>query len=119
MWAQIFNMFLGLLVMVAPGIWDFPKDAGNNNYIVGPLIITFAMVAITDVGRNLRWVNIVCGIWLMLSPYVLGYGGEPFFINTVTSIGIIILSLIKGTVKNSFGGGWRSLLQDNPEHMKY
>lgn len=118
MWAQIINMVLGLAVMVLPGWLGFEKAASNNNYIVGPLVITFALVAITDAGRNVRLFNIPAGFWLMVGPLVLGFSNTARLTDMLLSIFIILLSLVRGTVAQGFGGGWRSLLQKNPEHWQ-
>lgn len=118
MWAQIVNIILGLIVMAAPGLWGFPTNAAHNNYITGPLIITFALIAITDVGRNVRWFNILTGSWLAISPFILGYGNPALLINLALGVLIAGFSFIRGRVQQRFGGGWRSLLQNNPQHMQ-
>ncbi len=118
MWAQIVSMILGLAVMVAPAVFDFGQTAANNNYIVGPLVITFAMTAITDVGRNLRWWNIAGGFWLIVAPFLLDFTSTETWINVIMGAAIAGLSCIRGKVTQRFGGGWRSLFQKNPLHVQ-
>lgn len=118
MWAQIINAVLGLVVMIVPGIWQFDESASNNNYIVGPFVITFALTAVTDAARNLRWMNIPAGAWLIFSPLILGYGTPAVTINIFLGILIVLFSLFRGKVENRFGGGWRSLLKKNPKHLQ-
>lgn len=118
MWAQIINMVLGLGVMAAPAVWWFPEDASNNNYIAGPLVITFAMIAITDVGRSMRWFNVPLACWLTISPFILDYDGPALPVNVLLGVVIGVLSLVKGKVSQRFGGGWRSLFQKEPAHVK-
>lgn len=118
MWAQVINIFLGLAVMLLPGLLGFNQAASNNNYIVGPLVITFALVAITDVGRNARLFNIPAGFWLMAGPLIQGFSNTVRLTDMLLGILIIIFSLYKGNVTQRFGGGWRSLWQKEPEHWK-
>ena len=118
MWAQVIAMILGLVVMIAPSVADFDTTASNNNYIIGPLVITIAMVAITDVARNLRWCNIPLGAWLILSPFIIGFDGAALWWNVLSGAAIVFLSCFRGSVKQRFGGGWRSLFQKNPPHMQ-
>lgn len=118
MWAQVINIILGLAVMVVPGLLGFDKAESNNNYIVGPLVITFALVATTDAARNLRWCNIPAGFWLMAGPLILGFSNTARLTDMVLGILIVLFSLIKGSLAYSFGGGWRSLLQKEPEHWR-
>lgn len=118
MWAQVINMFLGLLVMVSPALGDYTTEMSNNNYIVGPFIITFAMIAITDAARNVRLLNVLIGIWLMIAALLLDSGLTARINNMVLGILVVCFSLIKGKIKERFGGGWRSLFQKHPDHMK-
>ena len=118
MWAQAINIFLGLAVMILPGLLGFTEAESNNNFIVGPLVATFALVATTDVGRNARLFNIPAGIWLMIGPLLLGFSTSARLADIFLGILIIIFSLFKGTVSQRFGGGWRSLWQKEPEHWR-
>lgn len=118
MWAQVLNIILGLAVMAAPGLLGFDKAASNNNYIVGPLVITFALVATTDVGRNTRLFNIPAGFWLMIGPLILGFDNQVRLTDMLLGILIVIFSLYKGKITQRFGGGWRSLWQKEPEHWQ-
>lgn len=118
MWAQIINIVIGLLIMTAPALWQFNEAASNNNYIAGPLIITFAITALWEVNRNARWFNIPIGFWLIFSPLFFNFNIEAVNLNIFTGIAVVVLSLFKGTVQQTYGGGWRSLWQDNPLHMQ-
>lgn len=118
MWAQIINIITGLFLMVAPGIWQWNKAAAHNNFIVAPLVVTIAIVALWEVNRNARWLNIPAGLWLLVAPFVLDYSSDASVINMACGVLVVGLSLVKGKVKGQYGGGWRSLLQDNPLHMQ-
>lgn len=119
MWAQIVNTVLGLIIMIAPDLWDYNKLAADNNHTVGPVIITFAITAIWEVNRNIRWFNVLAGFWLLFSPFFLNLGSARVTeFNMFMGILVILCSLFKGTIEQRFGGGWRSLLQKNPEHLK-
>jgi hypothetical protein len=118
MWALIANILIGLGVMVAPALFNFNEIAANNNHIVGPLVLTFAIVALWEINRNVRFFNIVTGAWLILSPFIIGFTSVARTVDIVCGIAIIFLSLIKATVKTRYGGGWRSLFQKNPLHIQ-
>jgi hypothetical protein len=111
MWAQAINIIIGLLVMVAPDIWHFDKIASHNNHIAGPMVITFAITALWEVNRNVRWFNIPIGFWLIFSPLFFHFSTTAININIFSGLFIVILSLFKGSIKQRFGGGWRSLWQ--------
>lgn len=117
--AQIVNIFLGLWVMAAPALLGYGPAAADNGHIMGPVIVTFAAVAIFECTRPVRKWNYLCGIWLLLAPWILGYEADWAIISDmVAGIAVIIFASVKGTVTSSFGGGWSSLWKSNPEHKK-
>jgi hypothetical protein len=119
MWAAIVNILLGLWLMLSPYLLQFEKAASDNNYIVGPLVLTCAIIALWEVNRSARYINLVAGAWLVISPLILDFQTSEAILSTVIS-GLLIaaLSFFKGSIKGNYGGGWRSLFQRNPVHMK-
>jgi len=112
MWAAIVNTVLGIWVMISPHILGYEKPLANNNYIVGPLEITFAIMAIWEVNRSARYFNVVAGVWLALSPFIINTDLFAAHLNNaVTGLLIAGLSLIRGEIKGRYAGGWRSLIK--------
>ena len=122
MWAQIINALVGIYLMASPGVWGFEdrlRNAANNDHIIGPVVATFAIVAIWEATRNVRWANIPLGVWLLAAPWILGYEETMPIINDMAAGVVVIgLSLVKGRITQRFGGGWRSLLNKHPEHER-
>ena len=104
--------------MVVPSIFTFTKVAADDNHIVGPLVVTFAVISLWEINRNVRLFNIITGLWLVLSPVILSFSGPAVKIDFISGIAVIVCSLYAGRKKKSFGGGWRSLFQKNPLHIQ-
>jgi hypothetical protein len=119
MWGAIINILLGLWLMISPGWLQFEKIASSNNYIVGPLVLTFAITALWEVNRSVRFFNVTAGVWLVISPFVLGFQSPTGIWTTILS-GVLItgFSFVKGPIKRNYGGGWRSLFEKNPAHLR-
>ncbi len=118
MWNAIINTIIGIWVMVAPVALGFEKTAANNNHIIGPLVVTTAITAIWEVNRSARYVNIVLGIWLLVSAFFIDAGATAGMISNILSgLMIFCLSLSGGKIKGRYGGGWRSLFQNEPPHI--
>lgn len=119
MWSHILVTLLGVWLMAAPAILGYNNPARNNDYIIGPLVASFAMIAWWQFMRPLRWLNVLLGAWLLLAPWVLGYGTSKAGINSMLA-GVLItaLSLIRGKVDKPFGGGWSSLWSSDPAHAR-
>ena len=119
MWAQVTNAALGIWLMIAPAILTYGDPAQNNDRIFGPVIATFAIISWWEATRNVRWANFLPGAWLLLAPWVLGYDATAPVVNSmIVGVLVIGLSLVRGTVEQRYGGGWRSLLKSDTLHER-
>ncbi|WP_018614487.1 SPW repeat domain-containing protein [Segetibacter koreensis] len=118
MWAQIVNILIGIGIMVAPAMCNFNKIAADNNHIVGPLVLTFAIISLWEINRNVRRFNIVTGAWLVFSPFLLGFGASARITDILSGVAVIVFSVFKAKINNRYGGGWSSLFQKQPMHLK-
>lgn len=105
-----FVAIVGIWLMVAPDALGYGGSALVNHRIVGPTLATMAICAIWEVLRGLRWVNVVCGAWLLISPWVLMVESDAARMNSMVCGALCVaLSLSKGKQKQQYGGGWRAL----------
>ena len=119
MWAQMINILLGLWVMISPALLNYNQTIANNNHIAGPLIITFAVVSLWEVNRNVRVMNIVTGAWMIASVFLLPADSTIALIsNGIAGLLILIFSFVKRPTNDAYGGGWSSLFQKNPLHLQ-
>lgn len=110
MWGQMINAGLGIWLMGAPAILSYAEPARTNDHIVGPLVATFATIAVWEVTRPLRWVNLLLGVWLLIAPLALGYGPGASTLNSLAVGAIVaVLAAFPGKIAQRFGGGWSSL----------
>jgi hypothetical protein len=118
MWAAIINILLGLWLMISPGLLQLEKSVSNNNYIIGPLVLTFAITALWEINRSARFFNIPLGGWLVISSFIVGSQSSISFLATIPAgILIIVFSLFEGSVKRNYGGGWRSLFKKEHPYL--
>jgi hypothetical protein len=119
MWSAIINTIVGLWLIVSPSVFDMNKTTSNNNYIIGPLVITFSVISLWDINRNAIKANIVLGLWLLIALFALDFTRTvAFFTNAACGALIILLSSSERKNRKNFGGGWRSLFQHNPPHLR-
>lgn len=116
MWPRLANTVLGIWLMFAPAVLGYSTTsalAEASDRIIGPLVVSSAVAAIWPEIRPLRWVNVVLGGFAVVLPIVLG----PFFgwpldgaiSSVLAGAAIIGFGLIEGEVDANFGGGWRSI----------
>lgn len=104
-WNLFLIAALGLWITTAPNVLGYSGTMGNSNHVAGALIVTFAVISMSEVGRPLRYILILFGLWLIAAPWVIGTDHEMAMWNGVISgIALILLSLPKGKVEDKRGG---------------
>lgn len=68
---------LGLWVFVSPRVLGYHDEtaAAWNAYVTGAGIVVFALIAARMPKAWEEIINMVLGVWLVLSPFALGYSG--------------------------------------------
>lgn len=103
-WNLVASILLGIWLMCAPTILGLAHPAADSNYIVGPLVVTFSIIAMSEVTRALRFVNIVLAIALFTAPYwLLGFSSLGTINNHIVGALIVLLSLRKGKILEQYG----------------
>lgn len=117
---RLVNTALGLWLIVAPAVLGYSTThaaASANDRIVGPLVMSAAIVAIWPELRPLRWVNAVFGGWMIIAPWLLRIVTEHPVSATVNDVVVgillVVVARIRGPLDDEFGGGWRSIWRDD------
>src|SRR5688572_13464580 len=119
MGAAIVSVVIGLWIMVAPEQFSFESVEATNYYIMGPLVVTTAVIAIWEVNRSFRYFNLIAGAWMVLSPLLLSYETtEAIAGGIVSGLLLMVLSFFKGKIKNQYGGGWERLFKADKTFFK-
>lgn len=117
--ARLAAAALGVWLMAAPAVLGtVGTPAAIGDRIAGPLIAALAIVAHWAVTRPLRRVNIVLGLWLVVSPAVLGTPGRGAVSDVVTGALVAALALVRDPAHERFGGGWRALWRGGEERAQ-
>lgn len=75
---DVANLILGAFLFVSP--WIFGFDAGTvsqNAYITGIAIAILAIAALAAFAVWEEWLNLIVGLWALVSPWVLGSREPP------------------------------------------
>jgi hypothetical protein len=111
--AQSLAALIGIWMMVAPAALGYGGMEGRHDHIAGPLIATFAIVACWECTRGVRWLNACAAVWLLAAPWLLGFESAAATINASAAAPALFgLSMMKGRIRHSFGGGWRALWRE-------
>lgn len=109
-WARLAASALGIWLMAAPWVLGYLPPARHNDSIVGPLIVSFAFVAVWEVTRGLRWLTVPLGLWLLVAPWILGAPPAATINEMLVGAAVAALAFVPHPRKERYGGGWTTLL---------
>jgi SPW repeat len=113
MWARILSFVLGIWLMVAPSDLGYADPARTNDHIVGPVVFGLAFIAMWQLMRPLRWIELIAGAWLLAAPWILGYESASTINSLVVGLLLVVLAFLGAKTVKRFGGGWASLLRSD------
>ena len=115
--ARLLAVLLGVWLIVSPAVLGYSGAAAVNARAVGPVIVGSSLIAVWQLMRPLRWVELAVGPWLVAAPWVLyKWYGVVEGVNTIgVGLALMVLAFLGGKTTKSFGGGWRVLLRVIPE----
>jgi uncharacterized membrane protein len=103
-WNLLISIALGVWLLFAPSVLGATARAADSDRLLGMLIITFTAIAIAEVARPVRFLNILFGVWLVTAPFLLaGFTPAAFVNGIVVGFALIILSFPRGKIRGRFG----------------
>lgn len=99
-WEDWGNLLLAVWLFVSP--WVFTPGAGTdasvtaaawNAWISGVVIAAIAAVALFQLLQWEEWTNAVVGIWVVVSPWALGFSGLTAATWNAVIVGVLVLCL--------------------------
>ncbi len=102
-----------LLATIGIGVWlPFSRmtfgssgQMANSDHLVGLLVVTVAIIALAEVARAARFLNIAFGLWLVVAPWLLDGAGSALaqWAGVAAGLLLIALSIPRGSIRNSYG----------------
>lgn len=106
-WTLVASAVLGIWLMFSRLVFGSEPPMADSDHLVGALILTVAVIAMAEVARPLRFINIAFGLWLIAAPWVvLGADGAAVANSVVVGLVVIGLSLPRGARSAERYGGW-------------
>ena len=94
---------IGLWLMFAPSALGNTGRSADSDHLIGALIITFAVIAMAEVARPARFLNVLFGAWLIAAPWALaGESPAGTWNDIIAGAALIALSLRRGRVAERY-----------------
>lgn len=102
------NLFLitgiGIWTMASPDVLGYSGTLADSSHIVGALVVTFGVIAMSEVARPLRYIHILFGLWLIAAPFIFSQDGNTVMWNgIICGAALILLSFPKGRIEDKRG----------------
>lgn len=109
-WQDPVNLVLGLWMLASPWALSHQTEMTPtwNAVILGILIAAAALVALFRVMAWEEWVNLALGVWLVISPWILGFSGLATAMWNAVIVGAVVavLALWAAGTDKDIGGWW-------------
>jgi predicted MFS family arabinose efflux permease len=108
-WQDAVNAVLGAWLVVSPWLVGYSGDNTPTIHavIVGALLLAAALGAILVPRAWEEWTELALGLWLIASPWVLGFSAQAQVMQTAVATGIVVAILALWTLATDKDyGGW-------------
>ena len=103
-WNLVATIVAGVWLMVAPAIFGTTGSAAHSDHVVGALIVTVAAIALAEVGRATRFVNVLFGAWIVAAPWLLnGATASAAWSDGIAGALVVVLSVPRGRIREQYG----------------
>jgi hypothetical protein len=101
---------VGVSLLAAPSFLAHGRSEALVVHIAGPLIAAVGLIASWPALRSLRWLNASLGLALLLAEAAIRSRSPGGLYGSLAGMVIVLLSIIPGSRRHAYSGGWQSLL---------
>ena len=107
-WTLLASCGLGVWLIFTRATFGATESMADSDHLMGALVVTVAVIAMAEVARPLRFLNVLFGLWLSVAPLLLaGLSGPAAAVNgIVVGLLLIAFSLPRGRRSGAHYGGW-------------
>ncbi|MBV9562411.1 MAG: SPW repeat protein [Bradyrhizobium sp.] len=71
---DLYNLLLAVLLLASPWLFALTNSAGKTDLLASGIVIAvLSLAAMVAYANWEEWVNVLGGIWLIVSPWILGF----------------------------------------------
>jgi hypothetical protein len=88
---DVANLILGAFLVVSPWIFGFGTGHITQNAVISGIIIAvLAIAALAAFAVWEEWLNLIVGLWALISPWVLGFESN----RTAMTVHVVVGALV-------------------------
>ncbi|HEX6320524.1 MAG TPA: NAD-dependent epimerase/dehydratase family protein [Burkholderiales bacterium] len=110
-WNLAATLAIGAALMFSRVLFGATAEAADNDHLIGALVVTVAGIALAEMARPLRYVNVAFGAWLVAAPWLLdGYTARGTAASVVAGLLLVALAVPRGAIRQHYGA-WDRLIR--------
>jgi uncharacterized membrane protein HdeD (DUF308 family) len=92
---DVVNLMLGAWLFLSPWIFGFVSTtaASWNAWLSGIVIAGLAIAALVAFAEWQEWVNLIAGIWAIVSPWLVGFSANATAAWVHVVVGVIVAAI--------------------------
>ena len=83
---------------------DASGGMANVDHLVGSLVVTASVIACAEVARSVRFVNVLLGAALLVTPFVYAADALQLTASIACGLALVALALPRGVVRGRYAG---------------
>ncbi len=95
--ASVLNLIAGIWLIISPFVLGQAAVRPDDwsNVIAGLVVLILGWIRAANPARHLQlsWINLIAGIWVFISPFVLGYANNQVLMWNDLILGVIVFVL--------------------------
>jgi nucleoside-diphosphate-sugar epimerase len=104
-WNLVVSAALGLWMMFAPSVLGMAGTTADSAHVAGALALTVSVIAMAEVVRTGRYLNVLLGLWVAAAPWLLAGGTTATRTNgVIVGLALALVSLTRGAVRERYDG---------------
>jgi hypothetical protein len=94
---DVANLILGAILFVSPWIFGFAPGAESQNAMISGIVIAvLSVAALAAFAVWEEWLNLIVGLWVIVSPWILGFAGATAMtVHVVIGILVALLAAVE------------------------
>lgn len=94
---DVANLILGAVLCVSPWVFGFSAGAVTENAsVTGLAIAVLAIAALAAFAVWEEWLNLIMGLWAVVSPWVVGFQGtSAMTVHVLIGVAVAVLAAVE------------------------
>ena len=100
------SILIGVSFMLTRLTFGNSGAMANSDHLIGSLTVVLSIMALAEVARPVRFINMLFGGWLIVAPWLLEGGGSALstWNGAIGGALLIALALPRGPIRDSYAG---------------